>query len=184
MKRALLVSSALLLAGVLFLLVRAIPHAGSMVSVALEQAAASSFGGDRHVEGISEARVGWTAVNLAFVSCVSFVLGWLWVPLSGRVLRWAERQPAIKDVFHYKGVRFVSDAPTESLVALAVVALFPVWVLLPGVHHMVGRAVLPVPDHLIAESASAFVMCLPLAVGYGLVRHARRASPPDTAVGD
>ncbi len=181
MKKAVLISLALLSVGALALLARALPHLVPMISVPLEQAAADSFGGGAEstsVDGVQEARIGWSAVSLAFVSGLAFVIGWVWVPLSRRVLDWAERQPAVKEVFRYKGVRWVSDAPIESIAATGVVALFPVWVLLPGLHHVVGRAIIPVPDHLIAESGASFVMCLPLAIGYALhLRHRRTVEP-------
>lgn len=175
MKKAILLSATLLGIGVLVLLARALPNVGPMVTVPLEQAA--DPGG--RVEGIDRARTGWSAISLVLVSGFCFVAGWLWVPLVRRVVAWAERQPAIKDVFHYKGVRFVSSAPTESLLALACVAFFPLWVILPALHHMVGRALLPVPDHLIAESLANAVMCVPLAVGYGLYWRGRER--PDVA---
>jgi|GEM_PF-5575275 len=175
MKQAILISLGLLGLGILVLLVRALPNGGPMVTVPLEaMSSAGAAGGP--IDGVLEARVGWTAVSLALVSGLCFIVGWLWVPLSRRVLTWAENEPAIKEVFHYRGVRFVSDAPTQSMAALVVVAFFPLWVLLPAIHHVIGRALIPVPDHLIAESMTSVVMCLPLAVGYGIYRrgHAGR----------
>lgn len=186
MKTPVLVSSALGAIGLLVLAVGALPHVGPMITVPFEQGLADTFGEgaqNARVEGIVEARAGWTRVSVGLALVASLACGWLWVPLERRVREWADRQPAIKKLFTHKNVTFVSDAPTEGFILLAVWAVFPFWLLLPGLHVLIGRTLLPVPNHLIEPGGAAFLLCLPLAIGYGMLWRSRRGGRARPEIG-
>lgn len=177
----LLVSLALLGLFEAGLLVANIAHLPDMVAAPLGELA-RDLSGDPSADNplddaFQGARAGWCAVSLGLATALSWALGMAWLPLTRALAVKANNAPRFYEVMRHRDVVWISDTPVHGLAYVLALCVYPVWLLLPGLHQVLGRAILPVSDHFIEGAPMDYLFALPLVVGWVLA--SRRAGAVD-----